>query len=57
MLLKENKEAEKYLKIWLMTAKADRQQAVMLKLGNYYLNSRHYGNARACIVKYLEKKP
>jgi hypothetical protein len=57
MVAKHDNEAEKYLKIWLMRAKGERQPAVMLKLANYYLGNQHYGNARACVGKYLEKRP
>lgn len=53
----KNTETEKYLKMLLIRSKGDKQTLALLKMAHYYLQSKQIGNSRACVLKYLEKKP
>ena len=53
----KNAETEKYLKVLLVRSKGDKQTLTLLKMAYYYLQSKQIGNSRACVLKYLEKKP
>lgn len=52
-----NVEAEKHIKLLLLRSKDQSQIRTILRMANYYLENRQAANARACILKYLQKKP
>jgi predicted Zn-dependent protease len=52
-----SKEAEKHLKLLLSRSKNDSQTLTLLRMANYYLENKQAANSRACILKYLQKKP
>lgn len=52
-----NGEAEKHLKLLLARTKDQHQARTILRMANYYLENLQVANARACVLKYLQRKP
>lgn len=50
-------EAERYLKLLLARTKDSAQTTTLLRLAHHYLAAGHPANARACVLKYLQRKP
>lgn len=56
-LSSRSSEAEKHLKLLLSRSKGDAQTRTILRMANYYLENKQPANARACVLKYLQRKP
>lgn len=41
----------------LARSKGDSQTRTILRMANYYLQNKQAANSRACILKYLQRKP
>ena len=57
MIAIKSQEATKHLRSLLLGVEGDRQVMVMLKMGYFYQQQGQYANARACLLKYIEKRP
>lgn len=57
LLAHPSEETEKYLKTNLVRTSGDKQLKAILKIAFFYLNGEQYANSKACVLKYIEKKP
>lgn len=53
--LNKHEEVEKYLKFGLKVAPDQAKISILLKLGYLFIQTEKFGNAKACLVKYLDK--
>lgn len=52
--MKDYNEAERYLKISMKILDANGKINSLFVLGKLYLDMGKYGNAKACLIKYIE---